>query len=132
MSVYSSVEYHRTMNFDGVRNPAYERAIRDAVTSKSVVLDLGAGLGMLGFVAARAGARMVYLVEPEPVIEVTRKVAEANGLDNVECIQATELARRDGRRAPCPDRYRDGSGVAGPGSRPGEAAGRLHRRKRGW
>jgi predicted RNA methylase len=98
MGVYSSVDYHRTMNFDGVRNPAYERAIRDAVTPKSVVLDLGAGLGMLGFLAARAGARKVYLVEPEPVIEVTRKVAEANGLENVECIQATaetlELAEK--------------------------------------
>ena len=98
MGVYSNVEYHRTMNFDGVRNPAYERAIRDAVTPESVVLDLGAGLGMLGFLAARAGARKVYLVEPEPVIEVTRKVAEANGLDNVECIQATaetlELAEK--------------------------------------
>jgi len=89
MGIYSSVESHRKMNFDGVRNPAYAQAIRAAVTSSSVVLDLGAGLGMLGFIAARAGARKVYMVEPEPVIEVTRKVAEANGLRNVECIQAT-------------------------------------------
>jgi SAM-dependent methyltransferase len=77
------------MNFDGVRNPAYKRAIQEAVRSNSVVLDLGAGLGLLGFIAARAGARKVYLVEPEPVIEVARKVAEANGLGNVVCIQAT-------------------------------------------
>jgi predicted RNA methylase len=77
------------MNFDGVRNPAYKRAVEAAVRSNSVVLDLGAGLGLLGFIAARAGARKVYLVEPETVIEVTRKVAQANGLGNVECIQAT-------------------------------------------
>ena len=98
MGTYTGVESHRTMNFDGVRNPAYAQAIRDAVTSDSVVLDLGAGLGMLGFIAARAGARKVYMVEPEPVIEVTRKIAEANGLRNVECIQATaetlELAEK--------------------------------------
>jgi SAM-dependent methyltransferase len=89
MSAYTTVTSQRSMNFDRVRNPFYQRAIREAVTPESVVLDLGAGLGMLGFLAARAGARKVYLVEPEPVIEVTRKVAEANGLENVECIRAT-------------------------------------------
>ena len=89
MGTYSGVESHRSMNFDGIRNPAYKRAIEAAVRSNSVVLDLGAGLGLLGFIAAKAGARKVYLVDPEPVIEVTRKVAEANGLGNVKCIQAT-------------------------------------------
>jgi len=86
------------MNFDGVRNPLYAKAIRDAVTSRSIVLDLGAGLGMLGFIAAQAGARKVYMVEPEPVIEVTRKIAQVNGLKNVECIQtrveSLELAEK--------------------------------------
>lgn len=77
------------MNFDPVRNAAYARAIRETVTEDSVVLDVGAGLGLLGLLAARAGARKVYLVEPEPVIEVTRKVVESNGFDNVECIEST-------------------------------------------
>jgi SAM-dependent methyltransferase len=77
------------MNFDAVRNLVYRQAIVDAVTPESVVLDLGAGLGLLGFIAAQAGARKVYLVEPEPVIEVTRNIARANGLNNVECIQST-------------------------------------------
>jgi predicted RNA methylase len=88
MGAYSSVESHRSMTFDGVRNAAYKQAICDAVTPNSVVLDLGAGLGMLGLIAAQAGARKVYLVEPESIIEVARKVARANGLLNVECIQA--------------------------------------------
>lgn len=89
MGTYTGVVSHRTMNFDGVRNPVYRQAICDIVTPDSIVLDLGAGLGMLGFIAARAGARKVYMVEPEPVIEVTRKVAEANSIRNVECIQGT-------------------------------------------
>jgi predicted RNA methylase len=87
MGPYATVSSQRGMNFDAVRNPCYERAIRQCVTADSLVLDLGAGLGMLGFLAARAGARKVYLVEPQPVIEVTRLVAEANGFENVECIQ---------------------------------------------
>ena len=89
MGTYSGVVSHRKMNFDGVRNPVYYQAIRDIVTPDSIVLDLGAGLDMLGFIAARAGARKVYMVEPEPVIKVTRKIAEANGMQNVECIQDT-------------------------------------------
>lgn len=89
MGPYSTVSSQRGMNFDPVRNPCYQRAIRQCVTPGSVVLDLGAGLGMLGFLAAQAGARKVYLVEPQPVIEVTRLVAEANGIGNVECIQSS-------------------------------------------
>lgn len=89
MGVYADIASHRKMNFDPVRNSAYLSAIRKSVTPDSVVLDLGAGLGMLGFMAAKAGARKVYLVEPEGVIEVARKVAAANGFENVECIQAT-------------------------------------------
>jgi len=88
MGTYSGIEAHRKMNFDAVRNPVYRQAILEAVGPESVVLDLGAGLGMMGFIAAGAGARKVYLIEPEPIIELTRKIAEANDLRNIECIQA--------------------------------------------
>jgi SAM-dependent methyltransferase len=77
------------MILDRVRNEAYARAIRAVVTEDSVVLDLGAGLGILGFIAAKAGAKKVYCVEPAPAIEGAKMVAKANGLTNVEFIQAT-------------------------------------------
>lgn len=67
------------MVFDEVRNDLYARAIRDCVTPDSVVLDLGAGLGIHGLIAAAAGARRVYLVEPEPVVRIAVEVAKANG-----------------------------------------------------
>lgn len=85
---YHSIADHQSMILDRVRNEVYARAIRDVVNEDSVVLDLGAGLGILGFIAARAGARKVYSVEPAPVIEAAKQVAQSNGLTNVEFIQA--------------------------------------------
>jgi SAM-dependent methyltransferase len=85
---YQSVDSHRSMLFDEVRNRAYGEAIAAAVTPDSVVLDLGCGLGIHGLLAARAGARKVYMVEPEPIIELTRRVVADNGFANVELIQA--------------------------------------------
>ncbi|MEH6589989.1 MAG: class I SAM-dependent methyltransferase [Halioglobus sp.] len=89
MTPYSSVIGHQHMVFDKVRNDAYARAILDAITPESVVLDIGAGLGVLGLMAAKAGARKVYLVEPQSMGSLTSEVASLNGLVNVECIQAT-------------------------------------------
>ena len=66
---YTQVTAHRHMVFDARRNAAYVRALEKLVTPDTVVLDLGAGLGVLGLYAARLGAKKVYLVEPEPVIE---------------------------------------------------------------
>jgi predicted RNA methylase len=76
------------MVFDQTRNTAYVQALRAAITPDSVVLDLGAGVGIHGLLAAQLGARKVYLVEPQDVIELARRVAQANGLaDRVICLQ---------------------------------------------
>ena len=77
------------MVFDQNRNEVYRRAIEAIVTPESVVLDLGAGLGIHGLIAARCGARKVYLVDPAPVVLQAEQVAQSNGLDNVEVIQST-------------------------------------------
>jgi hypothetical protein len=68
------------MTFDERRNTAYERALAELVGPESVVLDLGAGLGVHGLLAARLGARRVYLVEPEDIGLLALKAAKANGL----------------------------------------------------
>ena len=85
---YGSVPRHRWMALDTVRNDAYAAALRQIVDPETVVLDLGAGTGVHGLMAARMGARRVYLVEPEDIISVAQEIADANGLgDRVQCIQ---------------------------------------------
>lgn len=68
------------MVFDEFRNGLYAQAIHMRVTPDSVVLDLGAGMGIHGLIAAAAGARRVYLVEPEPVVQIAKEIAQVNGL----------------------------------------------------
>lgn len=85
---YARVSQHRTMVFDPIRNAAYERAMRKLITPQSVVLDLGAGLGLLGLLAARAGARKVYFVEPESVVRLAPEIARSAGLgERIEVLQ---------------------------------------------
>jgi predicted RNA methylase len=87
---YSELTDHRSMALDARRNDAYHAALARIVTPDSVVLDLGAGTGVLGLMAARLGARRVYLVEPEDVIAVAGEIAAANGLaDRVRCLQGS-------------------------------------------
>ena len=75
------------MALDRVRNDAYAAALERVITPSSVVLDLGAGLGIHGLIAARLGARRVYLVEPEDVVSVASEAARANHLqDVVQCL----------------------------------------------
>ena len=84
---YLSVAQHRTMALDRRRNEAYASALRQAVRPESVVLDLGAGTGVHGLMAARMGAKRVYLVEPEDILFVAEEIARANGLeDRVRCL----------------------------------------------
>ena len=76
------------MVFDEIRNKFYSDAIKALVTQDSVVMDLGAGLGLHGLIAARTGAKKVYLVEPERVILAAAKVAKENNLsEKIECFQ---------------------------------------------
>lgn len=84
---YSNVIDHRSMALDLRRNQAYLTALEKVITPDSVVLDLGAGLGTLGLLAAQLGAKQVYLVEPADVITVTQEIVDKNGLsDRVKCL----------------------------------------------
>jgi len=85
---YSVVSDHRYMLFDDVRNSKYRRAIEALVDSDSVVLDLGAGVGLLGLIAAQAGAKHVYLVDPAPVVTTALRSAQDNGVaDRVTVLE---------------------------------------------
>ena len=85
---YGYVTGHRSMVMDQRRNEYYLAAMEQIINHNSVVLDAGAGLGVLGLIAAQLGAKHVYLVEPADVISMTKTIVSENGLDGrVTCIQ---------------------------------------------
>ena len=85
---YNSVENQLPMALDGIRNQAYLNALEKIITPESVVLDLGAGLGTLGLLAAKLGAKHVHFVEPEAVIKLIPKIAKDNNLtDRITCYR---------------------------------------------
>lgn len=67
------------MMTDPVRIGAYERALRAVVRPGDVVVDLGAGAGLLGLLALEAGASRVYAVEFADVVLLGREAAERSG-----------------------------------------------------
>ena len=78
--MYAEFEVHRTMICDRVRTEAFRRAIESVVRPGDVVLDVGAGSGILSVFAARAGARRVYAVERTSIAVVAQELAAANGV----------------------------------------------------
>ena len=82
------IDFHRKMLADEVRNAAFTEALRRAVKlGESVVADIGAGTGYLGFVASKLGARECHLYEVGDVWSVGKRIAEKNGITNCRFIQ---------------------------------------------
>jgi protein arginine N-methyltransferase 1 len=73
------VDEHRQYLLDPVRVSAFRRAIAEVVRPGGVVLDLASGTGVLGLIACEAGARRVYAIEVDGMIEIARAAAAANG-----------------------------------------------------
>jgi type I protein arginine methyltransferase len=80
---FEDLYQHDRMLADRVRMGAYRRAIARHVQPGDVVVDLGTGTGILAFLAARAGARLVHAIEHGETIEHARAVARANGITNI-------------------------------------------------
>jgi protein arginine N-methyltransferase 1 len=83
-----SVEGFGEMITDRERLDAYAEALRRTVTPSSVVVDLGAGTGILSLLACRYGARRVYAIEPSAGVHLLVDAARANGFaDRVVVLQ---------------------------------------------
>lgn len=82
MSDFTDVlAFHRFLLYDtGGRLNAFRQALEAALRPNSVVLDLGAGTGILSLIAARAGARRVFAVERNESASYAEEVIAANGL----------------------------------------------------
>ncbi|MGE5451879.1 MAG: 50S ribosomal protein L11 methyltransferase [Acidobacteriota bacterium] len=80
---YETLDVHRWMLRDGPRMQAFEAALREWVQPGCVVLDVGAGSGVLSLLAAKAGATRVYAVERTPVARLARELTQRNGVGHV-------------------------------------------------
>lgn len=79
---YSSFHIHEEMLKDTVRTRTYQRAIMDnpEVFKDKIVLDIGAGTGILSIFAAKAGAKHVYAIEFAEIALFAKEIIERNGL----------------------------------------------------
>ena len=87
MNFYDGLDVHRLLVGDEVRTRSFYDSIRASVHEGHVVLDVGAGSGILSLFAARAGARRVYAVERAArAAALARQMVAANHLSEVVVV----------------------------------------------
>ncbi|XP_041669520.1 protein arginine N-methyltransferase 6 [Cheilinus undulatus] len=89
---YSDVTIHEEMIADHVRTNAYRMAIlrnSESIRGK-VVLDVGAGTGVLSMFCVQAGARRVFAVEACSIAEQAASIVRQNGMeDQIQVIRGS-------------------------------------------
>jgi len=88
---YEQLANQQNMLEDSIRTSAYHQAITHNPTDfkDRVVLDVGAGSGILSLFAAQAGARHVYAVEGTEMAGFARTLCEKNGYaDRITVIES--------------------------------------------
>ena len=84
---YNSLEQQRWMVADRPRTDAFAEAIAEIVQPGDVVIDVGAGTGVLSLLAAKAGARRVIGIERSGMAHHAQKLIERNGYaDRIEIV----------------------------------------------
>lgn len=78
---------------DRPRQEAYRNAIlsnRELFNGK-IVLDVGAGTGILSIFCAQAGAAKVYAIEASSIANLAREIVKSNGFDHVIEVHQTKI-----------------------------------------
>lgn len=77
------IEFHRNMLGDTTRNEAFYRALKQVIRPGMRVADVGAGTGLLAFMARQLGAAEVYLIDHGPVLQLAEQLARDNHIDGL-------------------------------------------------
>nr|XP_043623775.1 protein arginine N-methyltransferase 1.1 [Erigeron canadensis] len=82
---YSHFGIHEEMLKDVVRTKTYQNVIykNTFLFKDKIVLDVGAGTGILSLFCAKAGAKHVYAVECSQMADMAKQIVEANGYSDV-------------------------------------------------
>ncbi len=96
--MYHLNDYAR-MIADAGRTGAYAKALEECVRPGHVVCDIGSGTGFFAVLACRFGARRVYAIEMNEVIESGPELAQANG-----CADRIVFLREDALTIELPER----------------------------
>ncbi|XP_038981366.1 probable protein arginine N-methyltransferase 1 isoform X2 [Phoenix dactylifera] len=85
---YSHFGIHEEMLKDVVRTKTYQNVIyqNTFLFKNKVVLDVGAGTGILSLFCAKAGAKHVYAIECSLMADMAKEIVQANGFSNVITI----------------------------------------------
>ncbi|OIW03986.1 hypothetical protein TanjilG_30262 [Lupinus angustifolius] len=85
---YSHFGIHEEMLKDSVRTKTYQSVIyqNKFLFKDKVVLDVGAGTGILSLFCAKAGAKHVYAVECSHMADMAKEIVEVNGYSNVVTV----------------------------------------------
>ncbi|CAB3386195.1 Hypothetical predicted protein [Cloeon dipterum] len=94
---YGYLSQQQNMMQDYVRTSTYQRAFlaNDVDFKDKIVLDVGAGSGILSFFAVQAGAKKVYAVEASSMAQHAKMVVEANKLSEVIEVRAGKIEELD-------------------------------------
>ncbi|KAI4380734.1 hypothetical protein MLD38_006893 [Melastoma candidum] len=94
---YSHFGIHEEMLKDVVRTKTYQNVIyqNKFLFKDKVVLDVGAGTGILSLFCAKAGASHVYAVECSHMADMAKEIVETNGLSNVITVLKGKIEEID-------------------------------------
>ena len=73
------LKFHGMLLADTYRMRQYKKAISRVIRKGDVVLDIGAGTGILSFFACQAHAKRVYAIERTDTIHLAEELAKENG-----------------------------------------------------
>lgn len=82
---YSHFGIHEEMLKDVVRTKTYQNVIfqNSFLIKDKVVLDVGAGTGILSLFCAKAGAKHVYAIECSQMADMAKEIVKSNGYSDV-------------------------------------------------